>query len=945
MTPNTLSDRLRELKRRWLAINLASGTAWSIAAAVALVLLCMWLDLATELPPLPRILSTLACIAVGLVIAVRLGYLAWRGASPSAMARRLDNAGGAFGQILSGVDLLLHPMPATASSQSAALTAGLSSMAVNRAAQLAANISAPSVIPRKPIFGPLAALGFIAITIAILSLMFPRLAKTQWARFTDPFGDHPPYSRIQLSVDPGDARVIYGGNLDIRATASGETVDSVNLIIQQPGGEEEKLPMFPEPGGAWRGTLTAVTSPARYYIRAGRARSRRYEISIITVPKLEQVRMRITPPAYTHRPALEGAFPPAGLSALPGTLVQIWAKSNRPLSGGTIASDSDQATPGQNGPTTQPALARQFAMKPAGDGAMEVQGSFVVHSTGVLHVNVTDVEGQPSVDSFAAPVTLLRDEKPFVRIMEPKPESFATPDVTLNIELLAEDDYGISKLELYRGLNESRFRPTSVAVPPSQPTLLPATVALPLADYGVSPGDTIKLFARVEDNDPAGAKGSESPVTTVHIISKEQMQQMMLAREGLETFLSKYEQATRRMEAAKAAIEKLQKELAKADPNSELAKELREKIKQAADQIKHDADELSKMAAQDLPFDLDQKLRQQLDDAAKAMEKAADDLQKIAAKPGISAGEAEKELQDAKNGLGGQQQQFQQKADAPLEHLAKIYPLIEDQAVFIDLYQRQRDLAQRMEVLEGHDNEDDPAQKARMRDLEAEQRQIRTDLRQLLDKIDNDVAELPADNRLDDLRKSAGEFAKAVRESTAGDEMAAAESGLSEFIGTKAATSSRAAADTLEKFIAKAQGVAGDGEGCLKFQPELADGLGNTVEQLLQAAGLGLKPGQGSGNGGGFSARRSSLSNVGLYGRIPTRGGPARAGGGHSDHGVTTTAGGTATPGDPTASNAQGKINASGQSQAAVPDRYKRRVGEYFQRVSDELDQQYEPPR
>ena len=32
---------------------------------------------------------------------------------------------------------------------------------------------------------------------------------------------------------------------------------------------------------------------------------------------------------------------------------------------------------------------------------------------------------------------------------------------------------------------------------------------LPLSAYGLRPGDVIKLFARVEDNDPAGAKGSE----------------------------------------------------------------------------------------------------------------------------------------------------------------------------------------------------------------------------------------------------------------------------------------------------------------------------------------------------------------------------------------------------------------------------------------------------
>ena len=73
---------------------------------------------------------------------------------------------------------------------------------------------------------------------------------------------------------------------------------------------------------------------------------------------------------------------------------------------------------------------------------------------------------------------------------------------------------------------------TLVPVPKTEPTQFPVSVQLPLSEYGLSPGDVVKLFARVADNDPAGPKGSESPVVTVKIISEEQMQQMLLAREA-----------------------------------------------------------------------------------------------------------------------------------------------------------------------------------------------------------------------------------------------------------------------------------------------------------------------------------------------------------------------------------------------------------------------------
>ena len=58
--------------------------------------------------------------------------------------------------------------------------------------------------------------------------------------------------------------------------------------------------MFPESNGKWRAMLSRVTEPAVYYVRAGRARSSKHKIEVITVPRIESGRFRVTPPAYTH---------------------------------------------------------------------------------------------------------------------------------------------------------------------------------------------------------------------------------------------------------------------------------------------------------------------------------------------------------------------------------------------------------------------------------------------------------------------------------------------------------------------------------------------------------------------------------------------------------------------------------------------------------------------
>ena len=268
--------------------------------------------------------------------------------------------------------------------------------------------------------------------------------------------------------------------------------------------------------------------------------------------------------------------------------------------------------------------------------------------------------------------------------------------------------------------------------------------------------------------------------------------------------------------------------------------------------------------------------------------------------------------------------------------MAKVFPLIEDQARFVELWQRQKDLAERMDSLAGHDNEDDPRLKARMRDLQAEQAQLHKDLRSVLDDIETHVADLPADPKLDGLRESATKFVKAVRKSSAADDMAASESALAEFLGTRSAAASLLASETLKKFIGQCNSMGDQGQACLKFAPKLA-GMGDTIKQLLDAEGLSM--GKTGGGMGGYSARRNSLRNVGLYGRLPLGGKESRAGGGHGQHHGSETAHNSGGPKQPGDGSASGHLNASGQSDAAVPDRYKRRVGEYFERVANELDE------
>jgi len=958
MANASLQRRLRGARRRLWLIGLLGSVAWAAVAAILFLLAAAWLDLFWELSAAWRVASLWGAAIVGAGLIAALLRQIIRAAAQSRVARRMDQAAGSGGQILTGWELdqlapavarrvtAPSPAPVAVNSQQGdppdfrvnengtvpsdsrdhaqsppwrgpdpLLTAGLAQVAVDRAAILARQFPLSRVAPLRPLRRPLAALAGVALGIALLVVCLPGLAYTQWSRFLDPWADVPPFSQTWFEITPGNTEVLYGDALDIYASVYGEAVDQLELVLEGAGEPQPPLPMFPEPDGRWRAVLAKVTEPAVYHARAGRARSERYQIAVITVPRIEGARLRIEPPDYTHQAAYEGPLPKDGVAGLAGTRVQIRVRSNRPLRGGTMV------LTGQPGPA-------QRTMELAAPGSSEVVGQFEIAGDGKFECRVIDEAGQASQESFAGAVLVLADERPFIRVTQPEKESLATPTASLPVETWAEDDYGVSRVELYRSLNDSRPLPAGLSVPPPPVRRTSHQVYLPLAEYGVEPGDVIKLFGRVEDNDPAGAKGAESTVVTVRIISQEEFDRLLRAREGIEVLLGKYREAQRRMEGLADEMDGLRKKLKDLPPDSPVALETRQQLRQTLQRLQKESEALRKLAQHKLPFDLDQHLSGQLQPLVNMTEEMAKELDKLLQQMDLLPKDLAAKLDGMARRLAGQRHEFAQLAMEPLEHLETVFPLLVDQQRFTLLALQQKDLAERLAALKGRDGEDEPALKARMRDLEEEQQKIRLALGTLFDDIEDHVERLPSKPEFDELRQEATEFVKAVRASGAAQAMADAEAALAEFSGTRGHAKAQEAADILAKFVKQCDGVGTAGGLCLRFQPTLSTGMGNTLAQLL--AGVGM----GSGTGG-----------YGLYGSVPGMFGSAfgQYGDGQGRSGRSTRRGASRdergrSPDEDTLDERLVPGAATGIGEGAVPVRYRRQVGQYFQRINEELE-------
>jgi hypothetical protein len=960
MQTQPLTTILNRLRRRLFAIDGLAGLLWGIAGALLWLGIGIWLDLILELPPYLRIsflLSSGVVAVILLAVAVRRSMS--RGAL-HAIAEKLDLAAGSCGQILSGVELSLGEIPASHTSN-VELTKGLANLAIRQATQLAAQIPGKRVVPARPVQRSGGSL-LVALAIGFgVWLLLPRFAATEWKRFADPFGDTPAFSNTLFDVEPGNARVVYGAGLEIHVTVSGTPVESVELVIQSQGPkdgtypaerppadgtsddstslQDEILTLFPESESKWRATVANVTAPFSYHVRARGVRSERFQVEVITVPRIESVTFRLTPLAYTRLPATEGPLPEGGLSGLPGTAIAITARSNRPLSTGSLIYTAKEKR-------------TETALKPSATGSDSVQGDFSIQGSGKIEIRVTDEEGQASTDAYSAAVTQLVDERPFVRLVEPRAVSFATPTALVTVVVAAEDDYGIARLELFRSLNDSRSLPMSLPVANPTPRQIYQTVDLRLGDYGLQPGDEIKLFARVEDNDPGsgtgalGAKGTESTVVLIRIISQEEFDRALVQREGAQSMMAKYQELRRRMEALTQEVEELKKKAQEAPDNEKAQDDLRKALKELAETMKEEAETLNKMRNEKQKFTLEKELNKELEQLENALQELTKQTEALAQNPDATNEEIEKALEKIREQLNGERNELEKDVIQPLEMLAQALALKQDEAKFVQLYRRQRDLADRLVSLKGRDKDDDPALKARMRDLEKEQHQIQEDLGKLITDIEEHAARLPDGPELTPLREMALAFAEALRDSEADKAMTDSENGLAEFSGTKAHDGAKLAADILEKFLDKNQEMGNGASGASQnFRPSLGDAMQESLEQLMQASGMGSNPGkaQGSGGNGGQSARRNTGDNVGLYGNPPASSGSESEGKGGSSS-KSKAAGRQGRGGsrnltgkDDSAHPSEAKFKATSGSEAAIPLRYRRQTGRYFQRLADEL--------
>ena len=319
-----------------------------------------------------------------------------------------------------------------------------------------------------------AGLGALAFVLVTASPPLGRAFETAWIMFWP--------GAIQIEVQPGDARVVAGQPLEIRAIvkAGGRVFTRLTPQLAVAAGNQERTVAMNPGDGAFAFPFESIDRTFRYTITAGRARSREYTVSALFPPRIERIELRYEYPAFTGlRPRTEDDG--GDIYAPKGTRVQVRVHVDKAVSSGEM--------------TLAGGGSRPFAR--ANDRVLE--GDLVLARDDSYRIRLADGDGLRTDTDTEYFIRLMDDRPPDVRILRPAGDQQITPLEEVAIEARAEDDYGIDSLELVYAVPGGKTMSVPFDRTSGTDVVRLGAHLLAAEDLNVKPGDVITYYARARD--------------------------------------------------------------------------------------------------------------------------------------------------------------------------------------------------------------------------------------------------------------------------------------------------------------------------------------------------------------------------------------------------------------------------------------------------------------
>ncbi|MBX2850612.1 MAG: hypothetical protein KTR15_02565 [Phycisphaeraceae bacterium] len=984
--PSNLDTLLRRATSRLLRVAMGWSTARALWVLLLVVLSMLLLDAALHFAAWVRISLNLLLLAV---VLGGLGYIAWvlyamrhdprRAAIIVEQRLGIENS-----QLINAVQLSAGSGP----QQSPALVQA----AIHGGDELAGSLELKNIADTAPLKRAMRNLALVIFTILIVFISAPGVFYAGIPRYLSPTAYNPPFTTLRFDVQIKPDRVLYGQRATIHAGIFGGNAPSQASIVFVDDEDQatERVAMSRTPvsslsperrATAAESSLFVLTidkaeQTRRFYIETPGGQSKLYTLEVFPVPQFMESSVRFVYPAYTAWPSDGQRLDANGIRVLEGTDAAITITSNINLSGGALT-----FTPsGDNEELTE---AITYELTARTDEPTIADVTLPIRGDGEFSITLRAYDGTPSNDQLAGAIDAVPDARPRIDITDPPQTVMVPENHVLKVQIAADDDVGISKMQLTRSVNGwgSSTLGLATASPSEDKSRTNGAYTFDLPALGVAPGDVITYFATAYDNraDPNGPNQSaDSDLHVIQVISIEEFLEYERTKYRIDDINEEFEDITDQLndlaeqreqilEEMKPLLEKLKK----GEPLTDQEKQQLEALKQKLADFEAQAAELRKQLEErakmpelyeiEKPYtDMLKKLAEDLakqEQKAREAKEALEELQKQEQQelkePGQNASlpqtrksaavkleEFAKEGQqpDGQSPFGQEMQEQVEQTKEQLKQMEMADRLMSHLDELAAIIEAQRSLEQRLSVFESKE-ELDAAEQLRARELGTEQQELRKLLEQT--KEDMKAAAEEAEELLPKMSASAKDIVQKIDDLAVVRDMNDATRLASAGEARTAHTASDSAADKLESLITKCEECKNQGQGQgqgqidgpLKLTPEQRQKM---MQQMAQARGVpGTTPGNNPGSGSGYSqgGSQAPMSVRGPGGRSDDRGKRGRRNG-RSDQANAGSADDSAR--ESIDAGVSESREASSGYIVGVPEEFRDEAEAYFRRIADE---------
>jgi hypothetical protein len=301
--------------------------------------------------------------------------------------------------------------------------------------------TAPGAVDRRSVQRLLVGLGIVAGVALAYAIVRPYWVMNGLARVLEPLNPAPHLLATEPNVRPGDAQVNEGDALtidaDVQASLRGGRPGTARLeyrIGSQAWTQVAMARVSDEPGttggASFRHTFAAVWQPLDYRVRAGWSVSPTYHVTTRTRPRVSELQVTVTRPAYAGGTRRALAQNTGDVSALIGSTINVLVTASTPLSAAAI-----ELTGGNSIPLE--------VKTPTG-----TQGQFILERSGSYAIRLTDQRGLANVNPPRYTLTAEPDQTPVVAVTRPGRDLILPANARLDLRIEAEDDIGLARVAL-----------------------------------------------------------------------------------------------------------------------------------------------------------------------------------------------------------------------------------------------------------------------------------------------------------------------------------------------------------------------------------------------------------------------------------------------------------------------------------------------------------------